>query len=507
MAEGKIVISPEREAEILRLFHAERWTVGTIGRQLSLHHSTVERVLRQAGVIPSHAPVRGSIVDSYLPFIRAILEKYPTLAASRVFEMVRQRGYPGRSDHFRHIIAGLRPRKVAEAYLRVRTLPGEQAQVDWGHFGRITIGRARRHLVAFVMVLSFSRMTFLRFYLDAQMPNFLRGHVDAFEHFGGVARVLLYDNLKSAVLERNGEAIRFHPKLLELKKHYRFDPRPVAVARGNEKGRVERKIRDIRTSFFAARQYTNLEDLNTQALEWCTGLAADRPCPEDKTRRVRDVFADERSRLLPLPDTPFDTTERVEVVVRKQPYVRFDLNDYSIPFNHIQRTLVVLADLKTIRILDGLETIATHERSFDHGAQVEKSEHINQLRSHKRHAKARSALDYLHRAAPSVAEFLHRAVDRGVSLAKLTAQLLDLLDRYGPRFLDEALREAIRLDAPHIGAVQQILETNRKARQDPPPLSRQVCDDPRIRDLIVQPHDIKNYSHLMEVHDDQETIE
>jgi len=500
------VISKERESEILRLFHAEKWTPGTIARQLGFHHTTVERVLKQAGVISSHATVRGSIVDEYLPFIHATLDKYPTLAASRVFEMVRQRGYSGGPDHFRHILAGLRPRKPAEAYLRVRTLPAEQAQVDWGHFGKIVIGKALRPLMAFVMVLSFSRMTFLRFYLDAKMPNFLRGHVDAFTHFQGVARVLLYDNLKSAVLERHGDAIRFHPKLLELKKYYRFDPRPVAVARGNEKGRVERKIRDIRTSFFAARQYTDLDDLNAQALEWCNGLAANRPCPEDRTRRVREVFNDEQPRLLPLPDEPFDTTERLEVVVRKQPYVRFDLNDYSIPYDRNQRPLVVIADLETVRIQDGLENIASHARSFDKGAQIEEPAHIDQLRDYKRRAKGRSVLDYLHRAAPSVAEFLQRAADRGASIGKMTTRLCGLLDRYGAKALEDALCEALDRDAPHVGAVHQVLETNRKARGEPPPVHRRI-KDPRITDIVVEPHDIKKYDHLTENPDDDDTTD
>jgi transposase len=99
------------------------------------------------------------------------------------------------------------------------------------------------------------------------MPSFLAGHVSAFGFFGGVPRVLLYDNLKSAVLERKGDAIRFHPTLLELSAHYRYEPRPVAVARGNEKGRVERAIQYIRTSFFPARNYDGLADLNRQALE------------------------------------------------------------------------------------------------------------------------------------------------------------------------------------------------------------------------------------------------
>ena len=146
-------------------------------------------------------------------------------------------------------------------------MPGEQAQVDWAHFGKLQVGRAVRPLWAFVMVLSYSRRPFVRFFPGASMPFFLRGHAEAFAEFGGVPRVLLYDNLKSAVLERHGDAIRFNPTLLELAAHYRFEPRPVAIARGNEKGRVERAIRYVREAFFEARTYADLADLNRQAAE------------------------------------------------------------------------------------------------------------------------------------------------------------------------------------------------------------------------------------------------
>src|SRR5262249_5154475 len=154
-------------------------------------------------------------------------------------------------------------------YLRLSSLPGEQAQVDWGHFGHLVIGRARRPLMAFVMVLSYSRQIFLRFFLDARMENFLHGHVSAFTTWGGVPRVLLYDNLRSVVLERHGEAIRFHPTLLMFAGHYRYEPRPVAIARGNETGRVERAIRYVRNAFFAARRFADVDDLNAQAEAWC----------------------------------------------------------------------------------------------------------------------------------------------------------------------------------------------------------------------------------------------
>ena len=169
----------------------------------------------------------------------------------------------------------------------------------------------------------------MRFYLGASLANLIRGHVEAFSVLGGTARVLLYDNMKSVVLERRGDAIRFHPTLLELAAHYRFEPRPVAPARGNEKGRVERLIRFVRGSFFQARRFHDLDDLNDQADEWCSTRAAERPCPEDPQRTVADVFAEERTHLIALPDNPFPCEERVEVQAGKSPYIRFDGNDLS----------------------------------------------------------------------------------------------------------------------------------------------------------------------------------
>lgn len=322
-------MTPELEAQILRYYHVEKWRIGTIARQLHVHHGSVERILRRAG-LPRIGTARPSRIDPYLPFIRQTLEKFPRLTASRLYVMVQARGYAGGPDHFRHLVSHHRPRPVAEAYLRLVTLPGEQAQVDWAHFGHLKIGRAKRPLMAFVMVLSWSRRIYLRFFPDARMENFLRGHVGAFEAWGGLPRVLLYDNLKSAVLERQGDAIRFHPTLLDFAGHYRFEPRPVAVARGNEKGRVERAIRYIRDSFCPARSFIDLADLNRQAEAWCLGQADDRLCPQDKALTVREAFAQEQPRLLALPGNPYVTHERLEVTVGKTPYARFDLNDYSV---------------------------------------------------------------------------------------------------------------------------------------------------------------------------------
>jgi transposase len=491
-----MTIPPEVEAQILRLHHVEKWRVGTISRQLHVHHGTVTRVLAQAGLPRIDGPQRRSKVDPYLPLILETLKMYPKLTASRLFAMVCERGYKGSPDHFRHLIACVRPRPPAEAYLRLRTLGAEQGQIDWGHFNYLTIGRARRPLMGFVAVLSYSRQIFLRFFLDARMENFLRGHAAAFAAWNGCPRVLLYDNLRSAVLERHGDAIRFHPTLLSFAAHYRFEPRPVAVARGNEKGRVERAIRYIRSAFFEARKFSDLDDLNRQAEEWCNGIAADRPCPEKKEVTVREAFAEEAPKLLPLPANPFPLTERVAVKVGKTPYVRFDLNDYTVPHNKVQRLLTVLADPDTVRVVDGSEVLACHPRSYDKGAQIEDPAHLQALIDEKRAARRHRGVDRLAAAAPAAQDLLQRAAVRGDNLGTITATLLGLLDSYGAAELDAAIQDAIARGVPHPNAVRLALERRREQRSAPPPIAVDLPDHVKARDPIVKPHRLEIYDQL-----------
>ena len=496
-----MVTPPDIEARILRLYHAEKWTKGTIARQLHVHYSVVQRVLAQSGLPQIGPPPRPSQIDAYLPFIRQTLETFPTLTASRLYVMAYARGYRGSPDHFRHLIACYRPRPKAEAYLRLRTLPGEQAQIDWGHFGHVTIGRARRPLMAFVMVLSYSRQIFLRFFLDARMENFLRGHAAAFEAWQGVPRVLLYDNLKSAVLERRGDAIRFHPTLLGFAGHYRYEPRPVAVARGNEKGRVERAIRFVRDSFFAARDFTDLDDLNAQAEIWCNGLAADRRCPEDPGRSVREVFAEEAPRLLPLPDNPAPLLERVAVTVGKTPYVRFDLNDYTVPHTHVRRVLTVLADANEVRIVDGGTVLACHPRSYDRGEQIEQAGHVQALVEQKRAARQHRATDRLVQAAPASQTLLARAAERGANLGGITAALMRLLAQTGAADLQADILEALERDVPHPNAVRLALARQREQRGEAPSIGVVLPAHVQARDAPVQPHALETYDQLKECSD------
>jgi len=332
--------------------------------------------------------------------------------------------------------------------------------------------------------------------------------------------VLLYDNLKSAVLERQGDAIRFHPRLLQFAGHYRFEPRPVAIARGNEKGRVERAIGYVRLAFFAARSFTDLDDLNAQAEDWCNGLAAERRCPADPDRRVGAVFAEERPHLLPLPDNPAPMLERVAVKVGKTPYARFDLNDYSVPHTHVRRTLTVLADTHEVRITDGAQVLACHRRSYDKGAQVEQEAHLQALIAHKRAARQHRAADRLAQAAPASQDLLLRAAERGGNLGAITTGLTRLLDRYGAAEVQVAIREALERGVPHPNAVRLALERRREARSlerrrearglerrreargEPPPIAPSLPARVQDRDTPVRPHALNTYDQLKDTADD-----
>ena len=491
-------VTVEESSTILRLHHVEGWPVGTIGAELGRHHDTVEGVLAHAGLGVHKVSTRTRLVDPFLPFLKETLEKHPRLRASRLWSMVKARGYTGSKSGLRAIVRRLRPRPSAEAYLRRSVLPGQEAQVDWGHFGKLLVGRASRDLWAFVMVLSYSRRRYLRFSLRAAMPSFLRGHVESFRFFGAVPRTLLYDNLKSAVLEREGDAVRFHPTMLALAGHYRFEPRACAPYCPNEKGRVERAIRDVRDNFFAAREFRSIDDLNEQARAWCLEIAHERRVPDARELTLEDAFLEESPKMIALPSDDFPVEERVMVRVGKTPYLRFDKNDYSVPHTHVQRDLLVLATDDRVRVVEPeavTEVLADHARSFDRDQRLEQAGHLRALVEQKRRAHQSRGFDRLFSVVPSSRAMMDKIAERGGNLGATTSGLLQLLDRVGADRLERAVAEVVAHDQPHLRAVHHALDRLAAEAGQPPPLSVPITTDPRAA-VHVRPHALSTYDRL-----------
>jgi len=491
------MIAPELHARIRRLFYAEHWRLNTIAAQLGVHHDTVRRAIESERFIRPGAQIRPSALDPYKAFLLATLEQYPRLRATRLWAMVRARGYPGSAIQVQRYVRSVRPAARAEAYLRLDTLAGEQAQVDWGNFGPLRVGSTTRLLSCFVLVLSWSRGAYARFALDQTLESFLRGHVEAFTALQGVPRTILYDNLKSVVLERVGDHIRFHPRLLELAGHYHFAPQPCAVARGNEKGRVERFIGFLRHAFFAARPFGSVADLNTQLARWIAEVAHARPVPGRREQRVADALAEEQPRLLPLPEHPFSCDSLRAVSSGKTPYIRFDGNDYSIPHALVRRPLTLLASEHEVRLLDGAAAVARHARSYDRDQRIEDDAHLAALVAEKRRAHDLRGRDRLRHACRHADAFLDALAVRGHPLASETTRLLRLLDQVGAPALDAALAETIGRGAISAASVAHVLEQRRRARRQPPPIELVLPADPRVRDLRVTPHALSAYDTLL----------
>jgi len=406
----------------------------------------------------------------------------------------------------RQKVAGLRPSR-REAFLKRRTFPGEEGQIDWASFGQVMIGAARRALSAFLLTLTFSRWFFLRFFLDQSLENFLRGHVYAFGDLQGCPRYCLYDNLRSAVLERHGEGVRFHPRLLELASHYHFAPRACRPGRGSEKGAVERTVRYVRDSFFAARSFTTLEDLNRQALVWRDEVAGARRWPGDDRKTVASAFEEEASQLLTLPTHPFETDLIVPARSEKTIYIRFDLNDYSIPPTSVGRPLTLVASETTVRFLEGHNEIAWHRRSYDRHQRIEDPAHVEALLAEKRRARGSVPRARLNDAVPAAEVFLEASFQRGESVAATTEKLLLLLDDYGAAELASAVEEALQRQTPRLSSVAFLLARRRRAAQRKMALPVDLSRRPDLKDLYVKPHPSETYDELSRRDDDQDDDE
>lgn len=490
------MIDAELDAEIRRLHFAEHWKAGTIASNLGVHPDAVRRALRLGERKRPAQRLRPRMIDPFVPMVRETLERYPRLRATNIHAMLRERGFTGSARQVRRAVRELRPRR-AEAFLRLRAFPGEEGQADWADFGSIPVGRGQRRLSAFVMTLSYSRALYVEFFLDQKTENFLFGHQRAFEHFGGVPRAVRIDNLRSAVLERRGPEVRFHPRYLELAGWYHFQPRPCRPARGNEKGRVERSIGFLRESFFAGRSVTTVADLNRAVRRWCDEVAARRPWPDDSQRTVQSAFEEEQPRLLALPEHPLQIAHRCMVVSDKTIYVRFDNNDYSIHPSVVGKDLSLIATDTLIRLLDGSVEIARHARSWDRGERVTDPAHAKAVLEQKSLGAGHSARTPLEIVVPEATAFVDAAFADGQhGTAAILTRLSNLLSLYGSSALAAALREALSRDTPTLASVDYLIEQQRRAARRNPPLPVDLADRPDLAALHVRPHALVDYDQL-----------
>jgi transposase len=483
--------SPEVCAEIARLFFVEHWKVGTVAAQLGLHPDVVHNVLGVGQVRTPDEPPRPCLIDPYRHFVDETLTRYPTLRTTRLYDMLHERGYRGAVRTLRRYVATVRPRPRREVYLRTEPLVGEQAQIDWAYVGKLPIAGSERALWLFVMVLSHSRALWGEFVLDLSVHSLCRSLVRAACAFGGLTRQWLFDNPKTVVLERRGDAVRFHPVLLSLCGALRVQPRLCAVARPQHKGRVERAIRYLRDRFLAGRTITGVAEGNRALHRFIAEIAHARPHPVLAPRTVADVLADEKPRLLPLPEVLPSTHLVVPVNVDSQAFVRLDTNRYSVPTVYAHRTLTLAADDEIVRVLDGDKEVARHARSFGRRHFIEEPAHRAELVRERRAARDLKGRDRLVHVAPDFSVLLERWALEGYSLAIQVTRAIKLLDLYGDEVFARAVAEIAARGLRDVGALTVACDRLRRERNRPLPV--EIPLPPHVVDRDVVPHDLETY--------------
>ena len=485
-----MTISLETEARIRALHFGEHWPVGTIARQLGVHGDAIRRVL---GLVPPRVPSepRPQLVDPFKDLIGQTLERYPRLVSTRLFDMIAPRGYLGSVRTLREYVATVRPKSKREAFLRLEPLIAEQGQIDWAHVGEVPVPGGTRTLWIFVMSLPWSRAMWGEFVIDLTAWSLVRSLTRACDFFGGTPREWLFDNPKTVVLERHGDAARFHPLLLELSGHYCARLKLCGVRKPNQKGNVERMNRFIRERFLAARVIRSVEQGNREFLTFLEEIAHARPHPTQQGRSVRDCFEEERGRLLPLPKAPVATDQLVSVRVDKTASCRFDTNLYSVPPEHVGKTLTLAADDCQVRLLEGASLLASHPRCWGRRQLVEAPEHRQAILDLKRGAREAKGRDRLHAAVPAIDALYERWVEVGRNLGSMTARTLKLLDLYGPELLAAAVAQVLQRGLHDPGALASLCEQRRRALNAPVPLDIPLPAHVQDRDVI--PHDLETY--------------
>jgi len=353
--------------------HQRGMSQSAIARQLGLDRKTVRKYLRQPSQGYRPRPARAAKLDPYRSYLRERWEK-GVHNARKLFGEIQKRGYPGRYTQVRKALAVWREEERERAFVRFETLPGEQSQLDWGHFSNWQGHR----LYGFALTLGYSRMRYVEFTLRQDLETLLTCLIHAFHYLGGVTEVILSDNMKTVVLDRQGEQVRWNPRFLDFASYYGFVPRACHPYRPQTKGKIERTIEFLRGNFWPGLRFSSLEDLNRQVWAWMEEVNHQ---PHSTTREVPyERLA--RENLRPINGQPdYDTSYVSYRQVAKDCLLSYRGNRYSVPHRYAGKTVGVKEPVGggLIRICSQQTTIAEHRLALGKGAMVIQDEHYRGL--------------------------------------------------------------------------------------------------------------------------------
>lgn len=368
------MLKPEEWMDI-GLLHREGHSIKAIARITGRSRNTVRKVVQQKLPSRKTPSERPSKLDPYKDYVR---ERYEScrLSAVRILEEIRAMGYEGSVIILRRYLRSLRPARERAARLTVRfeTPPGKQAQADWAYCGRFpdTSGRLVS-IYAFVMVLSFSRMLFVRFTTSMKLPELIRCHLEAFAYFGGWPEQILYDNMKQVRLGRE----TWNPLFLDFAQHYGLVPKTHRIRRPRTKGKVERAVDYVKENLLNGRTFDGVDDLNVQGRHWLDGTANVRI---HGTTGEQPIVLWREEGLTQLGTiAPYQIVDYVPRKADWESFVRFDRRRYSVPPVYAGKEVLVGRRGDQVIVRSGDCIVAEHRVGARPGDSVADPEHVAAL--------------------------------------------------------------------------------------------------------------------------------
>jgi len=462
--------------EIHRM-HLEGMSNRRIARNLKLNRKTVARYLQD----PHPSAVRSkrpSKLDPFKEQIDALLEKDPSVSAVVVKQKLEESGFVGGVTIVKDYLKRVRKKPAKRAFLRFESAPGQQMQLDWGHFGALSYDGTRRKLYGLVFVEGYSRMLYVEFFHSQKQESLHRGIVNAFRFFGGSPKELVVDNMAAAVVERCGSLIRFNDAFLDFLLPFKTTPVACNVRSPQEKGKVESAVKYVRRNFMPLRDFVDLADVQRQAMHWLE-TTANRRTHQGTGKRPCDRFRDVR--LTALPEPPPEARETLTLTVHNDFAVRFDGNAYTVPPWAVGKQVALKADSRTASIYLNEKRIAVHERSYKRKERIETPHHREQVRKMNRKLWRDKDIAVFASLGPEAVSYLQAMIEAKLPIKKNVAKLLSLKDEYGASPVLFAVRKAAGKNALGADYIENILRQEMKPKRHHLPVKLKDKNLNRIR--------------------------
>ena len=463
--------------QIKHLYEVEKLSIRQIAQKLRRARKTVARVIRNERVMRSYPD---SILRPYDRLIDQWYQEYPFLKASQVYERLKSYGFQGGYTTVSVWTQKYRQKK-RPAYHELTFLPGEEAQVDWVE-ERLPWGTA----YGFAMILAYSRYLYVRFYPRQSLEFFLEGHLEAYREMGGVARRHRYDNIKTVVIERSPE-LKFNPQLLDFARHFGFSIHLCNPYRANEKGRIERALRDLR-DFLRVHTFEDLKELNRKASLW----RIERNQRIHRSTQKTPIEALKEEKLKALPAIPYRPYRVVLASVSKTGFVEFEANRYSVPSSYAERSCEIFAYPDHLDVRAKGNRVAFHRRSFGRKEKIEDPSHREMLLRMTPQFKSQRIYQLMDQMDPALHHFLLEAGQEGQNPLDIAHEFFKLLKHVSKAMLLSAVREANRIGTFKIRYVQSLLQVPQP--QPPNPVFPQ---ESRLLDIDYERRNLKDYDELL----------